>query len=198
MAQIKFDNLGKNRSKRKNSVQPVVKATYSFFDKNSNKYFQLETYGKTTRKNVNSVSQTIQFDEETAAQLVDLLIDLFGLRYSCIKSENIKQSFDKFLNDNFRVMSYKLVFMISCLKLVDHNGKISADKLVNLFVSFYTDRYKSGLAIDRPRSVINEKLLKNKKKILQIILKDPFEKFEKRKFMFYSKENKEFSFNSNL
>lgn len=82
MAQVKFNNLSQNNLKSRNTIQPVVKATYSFFSKNSNEYFQLETYGRSSRKNVDSVSQTIQFDKATATQLVDLLIQLFDLKYS--------------------------------------------------------------------------------------------------------------------
>lgn len=79
MARININCL-KKISKERNTIHEAVYATYSVFDNNDEKYFQIDTYGKTGRVNPEKVSQSIQFDRESAFFLVNLLIEEFHLK----------------------------------------------------------------------------------------------------------------------
>lgn len=59
--------------KERNAVHENVIATYSVFDINGKKYFQIDTYGRSSRKYQDKISQSIQFDIETAKYLIQLL-----------------------------------------------------------------------------------------------------------------------------
>ena len=67
------------KSKEHNNVQDVVGAGYKFFELEGKKYFQIDTYGKDGREIPGKVSQSIQFDEEFARELVRLLREEFQI-----------------------------------------------------------------------------------------------------------------------
>ena len=72
MAQIdieKIEKLGKDR----NTIHEKVYTTYSSFDKCGEHYFQIDMYGRSDRELPGKISQSIQFDKETASYLIDLL-----------------------------------------------------------------------------------------------------------------------------
>ena len=54
-------------------------ATYSTFDSYGEHYVQLDTYGRSDREQPGKISQSIQFDRETASYFVNLLKGEFGL-----------------------------------------------------------------------------------------------------------------------
>jgi hypothetical protein len=47
---------------------------------NSQKFFQISTFGSDQRKSQPKVSQTIQFDEKRARELVRLINEAFGIK----------------------------------------------------------------------------------------------------------------------
>jgi hypothetical protein len=61
----------------RNLKQGEVYATYCIFEKDGEKYFQIDTYGSENRENVGQPSQKIQFDRKFAKELVSLLISEF-------------------------------------------------------------------------------------------------------------------------
>lgn len=78
MARIDTKNF-RLLSKNKNNVHDTVKATYTIFEMKGNKYFQIDTYGKSDRKIPEKISQSIQLDEESAKKLIDLLYETFQI-----------------------------------------------------------------------------------------------------------------------
>ena len=78
MAQINLNKL-KKIEKQRNVIHDKVYSTYSIFTENGQKYLQLDTYGREERDNPEKISQSIQFDRETAQYLVNLLIQEFDL-----------------------------------------------------------------------------------------------------------------------
>ena len=74
MARINESNIT-HEDKERHSVHPEVRATYTFFEDNGKKYFQIDTYGKPTRQQPEKLSQSLQFDQDTAKYLIKLLID---------------------------------------------------------------------------------------------------------------------------
>lgn len=71
----KFDRIEKNR----NMVHDVVYATYTVFEQSGKRYFQIDTYGKTSRENPAKISQSIQLDKEMAQELIVLMKKEFDL-----------------------------------------------------------------------------------------------------------------------
>ncbi len=72
MALIGPDNFTRVE-KNKNSVHAPTKATYTSFEINGHKYFQIDTYGSESREMPEKVSQSIQFDEKMAELLISTL-----------------------------------------------------------------------------------------------------------------------------
>lgn len=54
-------------------IHDKVYTTYTVFDAAGNRYVQIDTYGKIDRENPEKISQSIQFDKQTAEFFVDLL-----------------------------------------------------------------------------------------------------------------------------
>ena len=78
MAQINLKSI-KRIEKQRNTVHEEVYYTYSVFELNGERYVQLDTYGRVGRENPEKLSQTIQFNKETAEYLVNLLSKEFDL-----------------------------------------------------------------------------------------------------------------------
>ena len=76
MALITKDNI-KKIDKERNSVHSKVNATYTVFTSGAEKYFQIDTYGSTTREMKDKISQSIQFDKEMAKEFIKLMTDTF-------------------------------------------------------------------------------------------------------------------------
>lgn len=72
MAQIDVETIEKFE-KRNIIIHDKVYTSYSVFDLYGEHYVQIDTYGKSDRENPGKVSQSIQFDEESARFLYDLL-----------------------------------------------------------------------------------------------------------------------------
>jgi hypothetical protein len=66
-------------SKNRNSIHDITMATYTFFSKDGVKYFQIDTYGTRDRMNPEKISQSIQFDKDTAVFLIDILKNEFSI-----------------------------------------------------------------------------------------------------------------------
>lgn len=79
MALINIDAFGRIE-KNKNHIHDKVEATYSVFEDNGNKYFQIDSYGKSTREVPGKVSQSLQIDRKAAEVIVDIVIAEFDLK----------------------------------------------------------------------------------------------------------------------
>lgn len=79
MAQIDINNLQKV-NKERNTIHDQVYATYTVFDSNGEKFFQIDTYGKAKRMNPEKISQSLQINGKSALQLVNLLIKEFDFK----------------------------------------------------------------------------------------------------------------------
>lgn len=79
MAEIKKEFLTQIEKER-NCIHEPVEASYTVFEKNGKKYFQIDTYGSSSRQHKHKISQSIQFDEETADYLVEIIIKELGIK----------------------------------------------------------------------------------------------------------------------
>ena len=78
MAQIDINKIEK-LTKDRNTIHDKVYTTYSSFDSYGTHYVQIDTYGRSDRELPVKISQSIQFDKETAAYIVNLLKREFDL-----------------------------------------------------------------------------------------------------------------------
>lgn len=72
MAQIDIKTIEKLEKDRV-MVHEKVYSTYSVFDKEGNRYVQIDTYGHSDRAIPGKISQSIQLDRDTAKFVYDLL-----------------------------------------------------------------------------------------------------------------------------
>ena len=99
----------------------------------------------------------------------------------------IKEDFFSFLEERDYSLSYKMPFLLSMLKEMNPNGEADIDKVLNDYIEFYQGRIDRGLTVDRSTCPYDERTLKDKKFIKRNMLTNPFEKFERKRFMYYSK-----------
>lgn len=78
MARINLDTIRKIEKER-NTVHSKVDTTYTVFKEGEEKYIQIDTYGSSDREIQGKISQSIQFDHETAKFMLKLFVDEYGL-----------------------------------------------------------------------------------------------------------------------
>ena len=118
-----------------------------------------------------------------------------------IKEHNdstIKQDFFDFLEERDYSLSYKMPFMLSFIKAVNAIGDADVEKVLDGYIEFYQHRIDRGLPVDRSTCPYNAKTLKDRKGISRNMLTNPFEKFERKRFLYYSKDLSVISMNHTL
>ena len=112
--------------------------------------------------------------------------------------ETILQDFIDFIDENTLTYSFKLIFLLNMFKLADKEGEVNIDNLINEYSAFYQDRIDRNLQVDRKGCVHDNEYLKDRTKMKKSILDNPFEKFERKRFIYFSKDLNILSFNPNL
>ena len=108
-----------------------------------------------------------------------------------IKEHNnntIKQDFFEFLEERDYSLSYKMPFLLAFIQNVNTIGDAKIDDVLNDYIAFYQDRIDRGLQVDRSTCPYNETMLQDRKAICRNMLTNPFEKFERKRFLYYSKD----------
>lgn len=107
----------------------------------------------------------------------------------------ILEDFINFIDENTLTFSFKLVFLLSCFKVVDYNGEIDLDLLLEEYRSYYISRYNNNLMIEKKNCVFTIYYLNDKVKMKRSMLDNPFEKFERKRFLYLSKDLNRICFN---
>lgn len=102
--------------------------------------------------------------------------------------ETMKQDFFDFLEERDYSLSYKMPFLLSFLKNLNSIGDANIEDVLNDYIAFYEDRIERGLPVDRPSCPYNTETLKDRKLIKTNMLTNPFEKFERKRFLYHSKD----------
>lgn len=100
----------------------------------------------------------------------------------------IKEDFFEFLEERDYSLSYKMPFMLAFTKHIDVIGDANIEEVLDDYIAFYQDRINRGLQVDRKTCPYNEEMLKDRKAIRRNMLTNPFEKFERKRFLYYSKD----------
>lgn len=67
-------------------------------------------------------------------------------------------------------------------------GDANIEAVMDDYIAFYEDRIARGLPVDRPSCPYNAETLKDRKMIKINMLTNPFEKFERKRFLYHSKD----------
>lgn len=112
--------------------------------------------------------------------------------------ETLLQDFEDFIDENTLTFSFKLVFILSMFKLADKEGEVRLDALVEEYRQFYLNRIARKLPVDKANCAYTADYLNNDTKIKKSLLDNPFEKFERKRFVMYSKDLNIVEFNPTL
>lgn len=111
--------------------------------------------------------------------------------------ETMWDDFNAFIEAGDYTFSYKMPFILGLLENIDETGEADIEKILDYYIEFYLDRHNSGLIIDRPNSPYNRlEFVKDRKAMKRSMLVNPFEKFERKRFMYYSKDLGKIAINS--
>lgn len=102
--------------------------------------------------------------------------------------ETIKQDFFDFLEERDYSLSYKMPFLLSFLKNMNSIGDARIEDVLTDYINFYSDRISKGLPVDRPSCPYNKTTLKDRKLIKKNMMTNPFEKFERKRFLYHSED----------
>ena len=102
--------------------------------------------------------------------------------------ETIKQDFFDFLAERDYSLSYKMPFLLSFLKNINSIGDARIEDVLTDYINFYSDRISKGLPVDRPSCPYNGTTLKDWKLIKKNMMTNPFEKFERKRFLYHSED----------
>lgn len=102
--------------------------------------------------------------------------------------ETIKEDFFDFLEQRDYSLSYKMPFVLGFIDHMNNVGEAKIEDVLDDYIAFYKDRIERGLPVDRSTCPYNSEHLKDRKYIKRSMLTNPFEKFERKRFMYYSKD----------
>ncbi len=102
--------------------------------------------------------------------------------------DTVRDDFFAFLEERDYSLSYKMPFLLSFIDHMDTIGDAKIEDVLTDYIAFYQDRIDKGLPVDRPNCPYNAETLKDRKMIKSSMLTNPFEKFERKRFMYYSKD----------
>ena len=112
--------------------------------------------------------------------------------------ETIKDDFFEFLEERDYSLSYKMPFLLAFIKHKDSIGDANIEDLLTDYIAFYQDRLSRNLQVDRSTCPYNSETLNDRKLIKNSMLTNPFEKFERKRFLYYSKDLNVISMNHAL
>ena len=103
--------------------------------------------------------------------------------------ETIRDDFLAFLEERDYSLSYKMPFLLSFLDHMDPaTGSARIDDVLDDYIAYYKGRIQRGLVVDRSTCPYNEKTLGDRAFVRRSMLANPFEKFERKRFLYYSKD----------
>lgn len=106
--------------------------------------------------------------------------------------------FFEFLELRDYTFSYKMPFLLSFLKNMTSVGEAKIDDILLDFTNFYKNRLSHNFKVDRQNCPFTKDYVSDRLKMKQNMLSNPFEKFERKRFMYFSKDLNLISINTAL
>lgn len=108
--------------------------------------------------------------------------------------ETLVDDFWTFIDERTYSFSYKMFFILALLEVADSAGDADIKTLMERYRAYYLERHDAGQPIDRPNSPYHNKdFLLDDQALTQSILTNPFEKFERKRFLYYARDLKKIS-----
>jgi superfamily II DNA or RNA helicase len=101
---------------------------------------------------------------------------------------DLRTRFLQFVDEYDMTTSYKAVFLLSFLDCVDAGGKAELATLVGAFRAYYEGRAAEGLPVEHERARLHRLADLDNGEVGEIMLRMPFEKFERRGFVDYDRD----------
>lgn len=113
--------------------------------------------------------------------------------------ETRRDDFFEFLEQRDYTFSFKIVFLLLMLKHADKTGEVSLPLLRHDYQAFYKNLLeKHGQSEKSSSPLNNQDYLDDKAAITKSILQNPFEKFERKNFMYHAKDLDKIAFDAVL
>lgn len=129
-------------------------------------------------------------------QKIEEIRKLKGLKEH--NENTIKEDFFDFINEKSYTFSFKIIFLLALLKCIDNNGNAKINDVLKLYKRFYLERIENNLKVDRPNCIYTKEFLNDLHKLKENMLANPFEKYERKRFIFYCNDLSEIGFNFHL
>ncbi len=100
----------------------------------------------------------------------------------------VKEDFMAFIRERDYSLSYKMPFLLAFIKHKNSIGDALIEDILDDYIAFYQKRIDSSLPTDRPSCPYNTETLKDRNFIKSSMLSNPFEKFERKRFLYFSKD----------
>lgn len=113
------------------------------------------------------------------------------------KSKNIKERTDDTRRDDFfeflekrdYAFSYKIVFLLSFISECNAQGEVELIKLAAKYQNFYQQLHQQHGKVEKPDNPLNDLTrLNDTAYITRSLLANPFEKFERKRFVYHAKD----------
>jgi len=102
--------------------------------------------------------------------------------------ETLKEDFQAFVYEKNYTFSFKMVFLKSLLSLINQHGEAKLDNVLAAYRSFYMRRLDASLPVDRQNCIYTRDFLADTPALKRNMLANPFEKFERKRFVQYVKD----------
>ena len=103
--------------------------------------------------------------------------------------ETRKEDLLKFLEVRDYTFSFKIIFLLSYFKLADERGDALLPEILELYTKFYQDLLAKHGKNDKPNCPYNRaEILADNSEMQQSLLRNPFEKFERKRFFYHCKD----------
>lgn len=110
----------------------------------------------------------------------------------------VYRDFFDFIGERDYTLSYKMPFLLSLIDNLNSIGEAEIDRVLDDYIAFYRGRLDRGLAADRASCPYTYEYLSDRKAVKKNMLANPFEKFERKRFMYYSKDLGKLALNTAL
>lgn len=117
---------------------------------------------------------------------VEEIRNLKGLKVR--NEQTIKEDFFEFISEKSFTFSFKIIFLLSLLKVINNEGEADVADVVNLYKRYYLTRIDNNLPVDKKNCVYTRDYLNDEVKIKRSLFENPFEKFERKRFVYHSKD----------
>ncbi|GBD97848.1 MAG TPA: DEAD/DEAH box helicase [Nitrospirae bacterium] len=104
-------------------------------------------------------------------------------------AETRKDDFIEFIEKRDYTYSFKIIFLLSFLKVRNDRGEAELPELLELYRAFYSNMFSKYRINEKKNSPYNRPdYLSDSAKMQQSLLRNPFEKFDRKRFFYHCKD----------